>query len=492
MKIEDIIQSALEHHQEGNLCEAERLYKDILRVHPENSDAWHLLGVLLSQTGDYNASISHINKSLEYNPVNAGAYNNLGISYQGKNQLEDAINCYRKAMQLDPDLIDAYYNLGAVFQDMGQPEEAIIWYRKALQLNPHLINAYYNLGIALRDKGNTDEAVKCYQKTLQYDPDNAAAHFNMSLVLLLSGNFKEGWKEFAWRWRVKDFSHHTFLQPEWYGSDITGQRILLYAEDGYGDTIQFIRYVALVKNRGAKIIVECQRELVSLLDKIAGIDNVLAHGEKLPEFDLHCSLLRLPSVFDTTLKNIPLSIPYITVDSILVTKWKNIIHQDNSRIKIGLVWSGSLREGKLRHRSCSLDTYSPLAEFDNVTFYSLQKGEAAKEAKNPPRGMKFVDYTEELNDFSDTAALIENLDLVISVDTAVAHLAGSLGKPAWTIVSFPPDWRWLLKREDSPWYPTMKLFRQSSPGDWEPVIESVSRELESLLVSYRGVNQFKE
>lgn len=484
MDTHNIIQLALQHHEEGNLHEAERLYREILKVQPYNCDALNLIGVLFSQGGQYDDSINYIKKSLEYNPNNAGAYNNLGTSYQGKYQMKEAIFCYKKAIEIDPHFINAYYNLGAAYQDMGQLDEAIAWYQKVLLLEPHLVNAYYNLGIALRDRGSIDEAINCYQKALQYDPDNAYAHFNMSLVYLLSGKFKEGWKEFDWRWKIENFRQRSFIQPQWDGSDIADKRILLYAEDGFGDTIQFIRYIPYFKDLRAKILIECQSELFSLINNLQGHDRVIAQGEQLPEFDLHCSLLRLPAIFDTTIENIPSSEPYISVKPALVKKWKDKMQSDGSRVKIGLVWAGSPREGKLLNRSCSFELFLPLFQLDNAEFYSLQKGQAAQQAKIPPEDIKLIDLTENLTNFSDTAALIENLDLVISVDTAVAHLAGAIGKPVWTLVSFPPDWRWLLNREDSPWYPTMRLFRQQQSKFWEPVMARLSEELKIFIESY--------
>ena len=296
----------------------------------------------------------------------------------------------------------------------------------------------------------------------------------MSLALLLSGNFIEGWKEFDWRRKIGSISfQRDFSQPIWNGSEIAGLTILLCAEYGFGDTIQFVRYAPLVAERGARVIVECPKELTSLIKNCEGAHQVIAYGEQLPEFDTYCPLLRLPLVFHTTLETIPAKLAYISVDLMLVEKWRDKFSHNNSKLKIGLAWGGRPRYRTLRHRSCSFEIFSALSNLDDTAFYSLQKGEAAKEAKHPPTGMNFYDYTQEIKDFSDTAALIENLDLIISVDTAVAHLAGALGKPVWTLLPFAADWRWLLEREDSPWYPTMRLFRQPSHGDWEAVISRV-------------------
>ena len=268
-----------------------------------------------------------------------------------------------------------------------------------------------------------------------------------------------------------------FSQPICDGSDIAGLTILIYVEQGVGDAIQFIRYVPLVTQACDKVIIECHRDLSALFQNIEGVKQVMVQGEPLPNFDIQCPLLSLPSVFNTTLKNIPSRVPYISLDSVLVQKWKDRVQHDDSKLRIGLVWSGSPKYKNDRNRSCSLADFAPFSKFADITFYSLQKGKASEQAKNPPEGMKLIDCSEDLNDFTDTAALIENLDLVISVDTAVAHLAGAIGNPVWTLLPFAPDWRWMLNREDSPWYPTMRLFRQPSPRDWESVIDSILREL---------------
>ena len=411
----------------------------------------------------------------------------LAAKYYQEGNLQQAEYIYREILQFQPNAAEGHYFLGIILQDKGQIDDAIICYQEAISMNPNDAEAHSNLGQLLQRKGQVDEAMVCYQKAIDIDPNLAGAHFNKALTLLLSGNFQQGWKEFEWRWKSEVFCSYNsckrnFLQPLWDGSDINERTILLHAEQGFGDTIQFIRYAQLVRERGAKVILECQKELSSLLQNVDGIHRVVARGEKLPEFDLHCPLLSLPLFFDTTFKNIPARIPYVYVDNILIQNWKDKIQYDNSKLKLGLVWSGRLtHEQDHRFRSCSLDILSPLGQLNNITFYSLQKGEGARQAKYPPEGMRFFDYTDNIDNFSDTAAFIMNLDLIISVDTAVAHLAGALGKRVWILLPFVPDWRWLLNREDSPWYPTMRLFRQPSLGDWESVIAKVKNELQKLL-----------
>ena len=272
-----------------------------------------------------------------------------------------------------------------------QPDEAVHCFQRVLQLNPNHAGAYYNFGGILVSRGKYEEALQCYRKALELKPDYAEAQWNIALINLLHGKFEEGWKGYEWRWQLKGVSvTRTFSQPRWDGSDITGRSILLYAEQGFGDTIQFIRYAPLVAQRGAKVIIECQKELTSLLQNVEGVQKVVANGESLPDFDVQCPLLSLPLIFGTTIENIPAQIPYVTVNADSVKKWKDKIRNDSSKLKIGLVWAGdpSLKDDRIR--SCSLGAFSPLAISDDISFYSLQKGPAAEQSNTPPDGMQIL------------------------------------------------------------------------------------------------------
>ena len=467
--------------EKGQLDEAITSYRRALQLNPNYFYAYYNLGNALKRKGQLDKAITCYQKTIELNPSSADAYNNLGSALQEKGQLDKAITCYQKTIELNPSLADAYNNLGTALQEKGQLDEAITSYQRVLQLDPNYIVAYNNLGLALQEKGQLDEAITSYQRALQLNPNDAYTHLNMSLTFLLAGNYKEGWKEFEWRQKLDEHFKHNFLQPLWDGSDITGRTILLYTEQGLGDAIQFIRYAPLVAEYGARVFIECRKELKALFKNVGGVYKVIAHGEQLPEFDVHYPLMSLPVIFSTTLESIPSNVPYIRADPILVQKWREKIHQENSHLRIGLVWASG-PGGLSKRKSLNLNILSPLAQLNNISFYSLQKGEVAKQTKCPPIGMRLFDYMEEIDDFSDTAALIENLDLVISVDTAVAHLAGALGKPIWTLISFEPVWQWMLQREDNQWYPTMRLFRQPSPGDWKSVIGRVRKDLEKLFL----------
>jgi len=467
--------------QAGNFSIAIQYLQEVIENNPTHIGAYYNLGNVYRDTGHIDKAVSCYKKVLQLNPMYSDAYVNLGILFRAKGSIDLELGCYQKAIQINPNAIGAYYNLGHAYREIGRFDESLACYQKVLQLDPNNVNAYMNLGLVLRIKGRHHETKDCYQKVIELNPNDANAHWNLSNVLLLLGDFEQGWKEFDWFRKTDDClrRQRNFPQPLWDGFDLEGLTILLHAEEGFGDTIQFIRYATLVAMRGATIIIESQKELTSLLRNIKGIKSVISHGEKLPDFDVHCPLMSLPRVFNTNLDNIPVNIPYLTADSELATEWGKKILQDNSKLKTGLVWSGG---GLPFKKSCSLEIFSPLADLQNITFYSLQKGAPAKQAENPPIGMRLIDYTNDFKDFSDTAAFIQNLDLVITVDTAVAHLAGALGKPVWTMLPFVPDWRWFLEREDSPWYPTMRLFRQPSLGDWESVIEMILKELERKII----------
>jgi hypothetical protein len=325
---------------------------------------------------------------------------------------------------------------------------------------------------------------------LELFPNHPEVHYNISQAFLLSGNFKDGFKEYEWRFKVHDYFKYCFLrpsdfsQPLWNGSNIEGATILVYSEQGFGDAIQFSRYIPFVSKLGARVIFQCHNELSSLLKSLEGVEQFIVQGEPLPYFEVQCPLLTLPLVFNTTLENIPTKVPYLSVNSTLIQKWQDKMQGDNSKLKVGLVWQGNPKHNNDMNRSIPFNYFSVFTQLSDITFYSLQKDKGSEQLKNLPIGMKFVDLTEEINDFSDTAALIENLDLTISVDTSVAHLAGALGKSVWTLIPYKKsDWRWMINREDSPWYPTMRLFRQPQRGDWNSVMERVSEELQKLISS---------
>ena len=446
------------------------------------AEEYYKTAVDFQEKGLIDDAISYYQKTIEHNPNFAGAYYNLGVSYQQKERIDQAILYYEIAIGLNQEFTEAHHNLGVAFKDKGLFDEAILCFRRVIQLKPDHADAYYNLGNTLVAKGQFEDALQSYRKTIEFAPDYADAHWSISLLQLRAGDYENGWKGYEWRWKLKNvIDRRSFSQPLWDGSDISGKTILLHSEQGFGDTIQFIRYASMVSRLGARVIVECQEELVSLLKNVEGIHSVIPRDEQLPVFDIHSPLLSLPYILGTKLETIPQKIPYINADTAIVRKWQDRIKSVTSSAKIGLVWAGDPKLKFGHSRSCPIEAFSSLAELDDIIFYSLQKGEASEHATNPPKGISLADYTEDIHDFSDTAAIISNMDLIISVDTAVAHLAGALGKPVWILLPFVPDWRWMKDREDSPWYPTMRLFRQPSSGDWQSVMVHVEKALKKFL-----------
>jgi hypothetical protein len=355
-----------------------------------------------------------------------------------------------------------------------------------LRLDPHYLDALGNLGRVLSTVDRFEEADASYSALLQLRPDQVEAHANRAMARLRAGRLAEGWEEFEWRWKTWYMGPRARDLPRslWNGEALGDRVILLHAEQGLGDTLQFCRYAPLVA-RGARVILEVQPPLHRLLSRLPGIDQVLARGQELPPFDLQCPLMSLPRAFGTTLESIPAETPYLTADPAEVDTWRERIGALPG-LRVGLVWAGSQRKEEPElalvdaRRSIALATLAPLARVPGVSFVSLQKGPPAAQAAHPPAGMMLTDFTAELHDMAATAALIMTLDLVISVDTAVAHLAGGLGKPVWLLNRFDSCWRWLANRDDSPWYPTLRQFRQTTPGDWSSVVERVREELQRL------------
>jgi tetratricopeptide (TPR) repeat protein len=470
----------------GQLEEAIAAYRQAIALNPNLPGVHNNLGNALKDKGQLDEAIAAYRQAIALNPNFPEVHSNLGNALKDKGQLEEAIAAYRRAIALRPNYAEAHSNLGNALKERGQLDEAIAAYRRAIALRPNYAEAHNNLGGVLIDQGRLDEAIAAYRRAIAFRPGYPEAHSNLSLSLLTSGDFQQGWEEHEWRWKCKDFSspRRNFAQGQWDGCPLENRTILLHAEQGAGDAIQFIRYLPLVAQRGGRIIIECHTELQRLFRTMAGSHQVMAPTQPMPAFDLHCPLVSLPRVFGTNLGNIPKDVPYLHPDAEDAGRWQHRPGEQAPAVKVGLGWAGNPRHKNDRNRSIKLARLAPLGQLPGVRFFSLQKGAAAAEAKTPPPGMELVDWTEELKDFADTAALIANLDLVIAVDTAVVHLAGAMGKPVWTLLPFNSDWRWLLERQDSPWYPTMRLFRQPSRGDWDGVMTRVVEAL-SLWIKNR-------
>ncbi|MDR4504158.1 MAG: tetratricopeptide repeat protein [Candidatus Scalindua sp.] len=469
--------------ESGLLNEALKSSLKAKQLEPDNEVLQNNLGTVLKRLGRFDEAEECYRNAITLKPDYAEAHNNLGTVFLEKKELHKAVASYNLAIELKPDYAMAYSNLGTVWRELGKLDTSIESCNRAIEVSPDYAEAHNNLGTSLQETGSLDEAIKSYKKAISLKSDYALAHMNNSLALLLAGNFKDGWQEYEWRLQIREHIPKTLGKPLWDGLPLNGRSILIHVEQGFGDTIQFARYLPMVKERGGRVILECQKELIRLLSGCSGIDEFVEYvptcKPSVP-FDVHISLLSLPGIYGTTLETVPADIPYIKVDAALRMKWGMRLGRNNN-LRIGIAWSGNPRNANDRNRSCSLQDFAILRDIPNITFYTLQKGAAAAEASTIPEGMDIVNLERELRDFVDTAAVIANLDLVISIDTVIVHLAGAMGKPVWNLLPFAPAWRWLQDRDGSPWYPTMRLFRHSHPKDWLGVFRQVRRRLHGLL-----------
>ena len=367
------------------------------------------------------------------------------------------------------------FNRGNALYTRGDFDGAVASYRRAVELCPGFLDAQCNLGNALVAVGKIAGAVAAYERAIALNPDCSQAHWNLALALLAQGDFQRGWAEYEWR-------HREPSTPEcpgvaWKGEDLAGKTILLIAEQGLGDAIQFVRYVPMVAQRAGKIVLVCQPQLCPLFSAIEGVWAVVPFREALPSFDVYCHLMSLPAIFGTRVGSIPRQIPYLRPQPALIEKWRQILGPGNGKHRVGLAWAGRAEHQYDRHRSIPLRELAPLGEVRGIEFHSLQIGPASEQVFDLPNGMVVRNHADRLTDLSETAALIANLDGVISVDTLIPHLAGALGARVWLMLAHAADWRWLVDRDDSPWYPTMRLFRQRSAGNWPGVVDSVRRAL---------------
>jgi tetratricopeptide (TPR) repeat protein len=511
--VQSLLAAAVQHHQAGRLDQAEPLYRQVLTIDPTDPDGLHLLGVIAYQTGRADLSIDMIARAIAIRATEASYHCNLGVALKQLGRIDDAVACYRRAIELRPDYPEAHSSLGNALGEQGWPEEAIACYRRAIEFRPDYPEAHYNLGITLREQGDVDAAVACYRNSIDLRPDYQEAHYNLAnalrdqrhldeavasyraairlapdfpdahhnlaLALLARGDLAEGWAEYEWRWRTRDLisARRDFAQPLWHGEPAEGRTLLLHAEQGSGDTLQFCRFAALAKARGARVIMEVQKPLVRLLRGLTDVDQVSARGEVLPAFDLHCPMLSLPLALGTTLATIPNAAPYIQADETQLAAWRmRMMEMSGHGLRVGVAWAGAAANTADQRRSIAPERLAPLFEVSGVSFLSLQKDGPADPAVVP-----LIDVMGEMDDFCDTAALIANLDLVISVDTAVAHLAAAMGKPVWLLDRFDACWRWLAGRRDSPWYPSLRIYRQPQPGDWDSVLGEVAHDLRNMI-----------
>jgi tetratricopeptide (TPR) repeat protein len=465
----------------GRFEEALTAYRTAISLKPDYTEAHSNLGALLHSLGRFDEALVACNAAIRIKPEHAKAHLVLGNALKGLGRLDEAFTACRKAIDLVPDDAEVHTNLGALLEILGRFDEAVTSCNTAIRIQPDYALAHSNLGVVLEHLCRFDEALAAYDRAIALEPENAEFHHNFSLALLKTGSFRKGWNEYEWRWKSKQMSksQRHFAQPIWHGDIDAGKTLLIHAEQGFGDTLQFCRYATLAAEHGMRVIVEAPKPLVRLLGSLPGVDQVIDQGDALPRFDVHAPMMSLPRLLETTIATIPGRTPYLRADEDAIAAWQqrlSAIAGQNPRI--GLVWAGNARThfpelpAIDQRRSIAPEFLAPLFKIRGLKFFSLQKDGPAAPAEFP-----LIDLMQEMEDFADTAALIANLDLVISVDTAVAHLAAAIGKPVWLLNRFDSCWRWLSGRRDSPWYPELRLYNQPQPGDWQPVVAEIAADL---------------
>lgn len=492
---------ATAHSNLGNvLCDLQRhkealeSFNCALKLNPDDADTHYKRSSILGVLKRYDEALESCNNALKIRPDYAEALNNRGNALGCLKHPEDALESFQRALEIKPDYAEALNNRGAVLRSLKRLNEALESYNRALTIAPNYAEASYNRGIVLSELERPREAIEAYEHALTIKADYVGAHWNLSLCRLQLGDFSRGWEGYEWRWKEEQLekSKRDFPQPMWLGVEsLEGKTILLHGEAGLGDTLQFCRYAKQVAALGAKVVLEVQAPLLPLLTNLEGALQVLAQGSALPAFDYHCPLLSLPLAFKTEVNSIPTGIPYIHSDAARVAAWRDRLGK-KAKPRVGLAWSGNPGHKNDHNRSLALAELLPLLH-DGAEWISLQQEVRANDAALLAQRTDIRHFGAQLNDFAETAALVELMDVVISVDTSVAHLAGAMGKPLWILLPFNPDWRWLLNREDSPWYPTARLFRQPAIDDWTAVIDRVGKELnlwraDLFVVSHTLVN----
>jgi hypothetical protein len=444
------LQWAIGLHQQGDTTAAEREYRKVLSEEPENALARHYLGVIHYQRNELDAALPLLEASVEASAHEPEFHNNLGLAYAAADREADALDAYRAALSL-------------------QPDHAAAW---------------NNLGLALQSTNDVGGAIDAFRRAVSLKPDFAHAHWNLALALLLDGQFHAGWNEYEWRLRLPELGRdrHSYPGPLWTGSALSGKTILLYAEQGLGDAIQFVRYATWLARDGARVLIRCAEPLRPLLATVEGVAQVLRENEPLPRYDAHLPLLSLPRAFGTSLESIPADVPYIVPADDTRRATREVLASLRQPLKAGIAWAGSKAHSNDRNRSCALATLAPLLDLPDIAWFSLQHGDAARQIDAIAATSRPVPLAADAT-LEDTAALIAELDLVISVDTSIAHLAGAMARPCWVLLPFAPDWRWMLRRADSPWYPTLRLFRQPRPREWAPVVSMIAVELTALVAA---------
>lgn len=460
----------------GQLQHAASIYEKILSMVPASPDLHHILGLVYLEQARTDPALFHIGRSIELAPHNSRYYRSMGDALCASGQFPLSILAYQKACAIDPDNTDALLNLGAVYHKLDAYDQAKSTFQTILDRAPEHVRALNNLGKILHDMGQLKRALACYDRCITLQSHYAEARFNRAALLLALGDYKRGWQEYEWRFKRSGSGNvypHRLRTPRWRGDDYEGLRLLVHCEQGMGDALQFMRYLPLAKERGGTLILETHAPLAPLLKALPQVDEtVFFDPQRAPDIqhDLHIPLLSLPGLFDTGADTIPCAIPYIRIEPGKAAPWRTYLKKDH--VNIGLVWASSDLNPK---RNLPIDTCSSWFQHPGLHFIGLQKGAAAGQLMRlKGKASSCVELGRHLRNFHDTAAVMSHLDLMISVDTAAAHLAGAMGVPLWVLLPFNADWRWPALGRTSPWYPSARLFRQTCCGDWKDVIDEVA------------------
>jgi tetratricopeptide (TPR) repeat protein len=509
----------LANYQQGRLPEALRLMAAALKADPHSPDIYSNYGLALDAGKQQQQALASFERAIALKPDHAPALNNRGLTLAALGRSAEALASWDAALAADPDHVEALHSRGNALFNLKRLDAALADYERLLALRPDNLDVLNNRGSVLADLGRLDEAYESYDRACRIDPGvpevlinkghlcadrhqfdaalscyaaatavparRAEAEFAASLVRLRLGQFAQGWRDYEWRWQQASWvpQRRDFVAPLWLGTQpLSGQTILLHAEQGFGDTLQFARYAKLVARLGATVLLEVQAPLKPLLSGTERSAQIFARGELLPRFDFHCPLMSLPLAIGTALDTVPADIPYIGAPGERVARWRARLGELRSP-RVGIVWAGSAVHKNNHNRSITFDRFRSLLSVPDIAFVSLQNELSPADAAALGRHANVIPLGGELRDFADTAAVVSLLDIVVSADTATVHLAGALGRPVWVLLPFLPDFRWLLERDDSPWYPTARLFRQPRPGDWESVLARVQNELARLVLS---------
>lgn len=471
---QEVLKIAFEFYNAGRQTEAEAMCRVLIQINPRDSQLLLLLGMLLQKTGRSREALTHLNQAATLQPQSARIFNSLGFVYQSLKDHPRAVENYTRAIELGAQTQETFYNLGNSCFQLDDLERAVSHFRKAVELNPQDAASWNNLGKCLKELNRMDESIAAYDRAIAIAPDYFLALYGRAISLLTAGRLGEGLQEYN-RWRGYRIAQRQFTQPGWQGETAQDKTLFLHAEQGFGDAIQAVRFVRTARERVGKVILECRPELKTLFAHSNGADVVLAYGEPIPPFDYFTSLLSLPGILGVTLEKIPNQTPYLRANPCGALPAAPAGH-----LKVGLAWAGNPSHHNDAARSIPLREFAPLFQVQQVAFYSLQAQIPERDAACFQSITGLADVRGKLTDFLATASVIQEMDLVVAVDTAVAHLAGALAKPVWTLIQHSPDWRWFLNRADTPWYPTMRLFRQPRRGQWPPVISQAAGELRGL------------